>query len=111
MFQGQVVSRRQGEFEKLLREREERLAEMRLSRHLDCERRRKMEYYRQQEEARLLKIKEEEEARKREGNLLLCTVLFAPSPEGLCYARTNNVSSFPGRIQFERMVLLVVVFA
>jgi translation initiation factor 3 subunit A len=50
-----------------LKEREERLAEMRLARHLDCERRRKMEYYRLQEEARLLKIKEEEEARKREG--------------------------------------------
>ncbi|CAM6120590.1 unnamed protein product [Calypogeia fissa] len=66
VFQAQVVSRRKGEFEKLLREREERLAEMKLSRHLDCERRRKMEYYRQQEEARLLKIKEEEEARKRE---------------------------------------------
>lgn len=75
MFQGQVVSRRQGEFEKLLREREERLAEMRLSRHLDCERRRKMEYYRQQEEARLLKIKEEEEARKREGTLHVFNLL------------------------------------
>ncbi|BBN07287.1 translation initiation factor 3 subunit A [Marchantia polymorpha subsp. ruderalis] len=66
IFQAQVVSRRQGEFEKLMREREERLAELRLSRHLDCERRRKMEYYRQQEEARLLRIREEEEARKRE---------------------------------------------
>ncbi|KAL2628888.1 hypothetical protein R1flu_013574 [Riccia fluitans] len=66
VFQGQVVSRRQGEFEKLMKEREERLAELRLSRHLDCVRRRKMEYYRRQEEARLLRIKEEEEARKRE---------------------------------------------
>ncbi|KAJ7525179.1 hypothetical protein O6H91_17G040200 [Diphasiastrum complanatum] len=66
VFQAQVVSRRQGEFERLKREREERIAELRLLRSQERERRRKMEYYRSLEEARLLKIKEEEEARKRE---------------------------------------------
>lgn len=65
-FQIQVVSRRQGEFERLKREREERLAELRANRKLERERRRKMEYYKRQEEARLIKLKEEEEARKRD---------------------------------------------
>eukprot|EP00249_Psilotum_nudum_P025011 c29348_g1_i1 orf=523-3702(-) len=65
-FQGQAVSRRQGEFVRLKREREERIAELRLIRKQERERRRKMEYYHQQEEARLLKIQEEQEARKRE---------------------------------------------
>lgn len=65
-FQLQVVSRRQGEFERLKREREERLAELRANRKLDREMRRKMEYFKRQEEARLIKLKEEEEARKRE---------------------------------------------
>eukprot|EP01018_Ginkgo_biloba_P037814 Gb_34868 [translate_table: standard] len=66
VFQSQVVSRRQGEFERLKREREERLAELRAIRKQEREMRRKVEYYRRQEEARLIKAKEEEEARRRE---------------------------------------------
>ncbi|KAH9315714.1 hypothetical protein KI387_024341, partial [Taxus chinensis] len=65
-FQIQVVSRRQGEFERLKREREERLADRRAKRKHEREMRRKMEYSRRQEEAKLIKLKEEEEARKRE---------------------------------------------
>jgi len=66
IFQNQVVGRRQGEFERLKREREERLAELQAIRKQERELRRKMEFYRRQEEARLIKLKEEEEARKRE---------------------------------------------
>ncbi|CAK9879667.1 unnamed protein product [Sphagnum jensenii] len=66
LFQEQVVSRREGEFERLRRLREERLAEERSLRSQEREVRRKKEYYRRQEEARLLKIREEEEARKLE---------------------------------------------
>lgn len=66
IFEEQVISRRQGEFARLRRLREERLREERAMRSLDRQIRRKKEYFRRQEEARLLKIKEEEEARKRE---------------------------------------------
>jgi translation initiation factor 3 subunit A len=69
IFQNQVVSRREGEFERLKREREERLAEVRAIRKQERMMRRKMEYYRRQEEGRLMKLKEEEEARKREGKI------------------------------------------
>eukprot|EP01018_Ginkgo_biloba_P033791 Gb_03846 [translate_table: standard] len=66
VFQSQVVNRRQGEFMRLKREREERLAQLRAVWKQDRERRRKMEYYRRQEEAKLIRLKEEEEARKQE---------------------------------------------
>eukprot|EP00850_Spirogloea_muscicola_P018491 SM000170S02663 [mRNA] locus=s170:22229:27800:- [translate_table: standard] len=66
VFQKQVMSRRQEEFERLNREREERLAEIREIKHQEKVRRQKMEYYRRTEEARLLKLMEEEEERKRE---------------------------------------------
>ncbi|KAH7416335.1 hypothetical protein KP509_14G086600 [Ceratopteris richardii] len=64
-FQEQVMSRRQDEFVKLKRERDERVAELRLIRKQEIERRRKMECYRRQEEVRLVKLREEEAARKR----------------------------------------------
>jgi translation initiation factor 3 subunit A len=82
LFQQQVVSRREGEFERLRCLREERLAEERSLRSQEREVRRKKEYYRRQEEARLLKIREEEEARKLEGLLSIIPVfaLFL----GLC---------------------------
>jgi translation initiation factor 3 subunit A len=66
LFQQQVVSRREGEFERLKQLREERLAEERSLRSQEREVRRKKEYYRRQEEARLLKIREEEETRRLE---------------------------------------------
>jgi translation initiation factor 3 subunit A len=68
-FQQQVVSRREGEFERLKQLREERLAEERAFRSQERDVRRKKEYYKRQEEARLLKIREDEEARKLEGVL------------------------------------------
>jgi len=71
VFQVQVVSRRKGEFERLKRLREERLAEERALRSQEREIRRKKEYFRRLEEQRLLKIQEEEEARKREGVSLI----------------------------------------
>ena len=67
IFQDQVASRREGEFQRLKREREERLAELRAIRKQESVMRRKLEYYRRQKEARLIKLKEEREARKREG--------------------------------------------
>lgn len=69
VFHNQVVSRREGEFERLKREREERVAEVRAIRKQEREMRRKMEHYRRQEAARLIKLKEEEEGRKREGEI------------------------------------------
>eukprot|EP00897_Mesotaenium_endlicherianum_P001035 jgi/Mesen1/10932/ME000095S10273 len=66
VFQEQVMSRRRGEFERLKREREEKLAELREMRRAERIQKRKMEFYRRQEEARLIKIMEEEEERKRE---------------------------------------------
>ena len=72
VFQLQVVSRRKGEFERLKRLREERLAEERALRSQEREVRRKKEWYKRQEELRLLKLREEEEARKREGEVPLC---------------------------------------
>ena len=64
IFQDQVASRREGEFQRLKREREERLAELRAIRKHENVMRRKLEYYRRQKEARLIKLKEEEEAHK-----------------------------------------------
>jgi len=71
VFQVQVVSRRKGEFERLKRLREERLAEERAMRSQEREIRRKKEYFKRLEEQRLLKIQEEEEARKREGGYFI----------------------------------------
>jgi translation initiation factor 3 subunit A len=75
VFQLQVVSRRQGEFERLKRLREERLAEERAMRSQEREIRRKKEYFKRLEEQRLLKIQEEEEARKREGGYLVSLII------------------------------------
>lgn len=80
VFQLQVVGRRQGEFERLKRVREERLAEERALRSQEREVRRKKEYYKQQEEMRLQKIQEEEEAKKREGKNTshVCHLIISP---------------------------------
>ncbi|CAI5499313.1 unnamed protein product [Closterium sp. Naga37s-1] len=65
-FQEQVVGRRRGEFERLKREREEKLAELRELRRTERVMLRKREMFRRQEEAKALKAWEETERRKRE---------------------------------------------
>ncbi|CAI5465819.1 unnamed protein product [Closterium sp. Yama58-4] len=65
-FQEQVVGRRRGEFERLKREREEKLAELRELRRTERVMLRKREMFRRQEEAKALKAWEEAERRKRE---------------------------------------------
>ncbi|CAI5504848.1 unnamed protein product [Closterium sp. Naga37s-1] len=65
-FQEQVVGRRRGEFERLKREREEKLAELRELRRTERVMLRKREMFRRQEEAKALKAWEETEWRKRE---------------------------------------------
>ena len=70
------MSRRQGEFARLQRLREERLAEERAMRSQEREIRRKKEYFKKQEEQRLLKIQEDEEARKREGEYFMQINLY-----------------------------------
>lgn len=68
------MSRRQDEFVKLKRERDERVTELKQIRRQERERRRKMEYYRRQEEVRLVKLRDEEAARKRQGELTLIMI-------------------------------------
>ncbi|CAI5504288.1 unnamed protein product [Closterium sp. Naga37s-1] len=65
-FQEQVVGRRRGEFERLKREREEKLAELKELRRTERVMLRKREMFRRQEEAKVLKAWEETERRKRE---------------------------------------------
>ncbi|CAI5473347.1 unnamed protein product [Closterium sp. Yama58-4] len=65
-FQEQVVGRRRGDFERLKREREEKLAELRELRRTERVMLRKREMFRRQEEAKALKAWEEAERRKRE---------------------------------------------
>ncbi|KAB1216327.1 Eukaryotic translation initiation factor 3 subunit A [Morella rubra] len=66
IFQERVVSRRQEEFTRLRREREERISQILLSRRQEREKMRKLKYYLSLEEERLRKLHEEEEAQKHE---------------------------------------------
>ncbi|KAK7854155.1 eukaryotic translation initiation factor 3 subunit a [Quercus suber] len=66
IFQERVVSRRQDEFTRLRREREEQIAQILMSRRQEREKMRKMKFYLSLEEERQKKLREEEEAQKRE---------------------------------------------
>eukprot|EP00271_Cylindrocystis_brebissonii_P023350 TRINITY_DN9659_c0_g1_i1.p1 TRINITY_DN9659_c0_g1~~TRINITY_DN9659_c0_g1_i1.p1 ORF type:complete len:1097 (+),score=334.31 TRINITY_DN9659_c0_g1_i1:34-3291(+) len=66
IFQEQVISRRRGEFERLRREREEKLAKLRAVKHAERIQLRKREMVRRKEEARVRKEMEIEAARKKE---------------------------------------------
>ncbi|KAI9075681.1 hypothetical protein K1719_042378 [Acacia pycnantha] len=66
IYQERVVSRRQEEFNRLRREREERISRILQSRRQEREKMRKLKYYLRLEEERQQKVREEEEARKRE---------------------------------------------
>ncbi|XP_020211457.1 eukaryotic translation initiation factor 3 subunit A [Cajanus cajan] len=66
IYQERVVSHRQAEFDRLRREREERISRILQSRRQEREKMRKFKYYLKLEEERQQKLREEEEARKRE---------------------------------------------
>lgn len=66
IFQDKVVTRREAEFNKLKREREDRLYQIIQARKLERESRRKMICYLKFEEERQRKLREEEEIRQRE---------------------------------------------
>ncbi|WVZ07352.1 hypothetical protein V8G54_020698 [Vigna mungo] len=66
IYQVRVVSHRQAEFNRLRREREERISRILQSRKQEREKMRKLKYYLKLEEERQQKLREEEEARKRE---------------------------------------------
>ncbi|KAF7818517.1 Eukaryotic translation initiation factor 3 subunit A [Senna tora] len=66
IFRQRVVHRRQEEFNRLRREREERISRILQSRKQEREKLRKLKYYLKLEEERQQKLHEEEEARKHE---------------------------------------------
>ncbi|XP_027917566.1 eukaryotic translation initiation factor 3 subunit A [Vigna unguiculata] len=66
IYEVRVVSHRQAEFNRLRREREERISRILQSRRQEREKMRKLKYYLKLEEERQQKMREEEEARKRE---------------------------------------------
>ncbi|KAK7378564.1 hypothetical protein VNO80_04008 [Phaseolus coccineus] len=66
IYEVRVVSHRQAEFNRLRREREERISRILQSRRQEREKLRKLKYYLKLEEERQQKMHEEEEARKRE---------------------------------------------
>ena len=68
-FQGEVISRRQAEFDKIRTEREERISQMIRARKQERDIKRKQLYYLTTEEERIRKLQEEEEAHKREGEI------------------------------------------
>lgn len=71
VFQERVVNRREAEFIKLKKERQEQISQIIRSRKSERETRRKMIYYLKIEEDRIKKLREEEEARQREGKCAL----------------------------------------
>ncbi|RDY04555.1 Eukaryotic translation initiation factor 3 subunit A, partial [Mucuna pruriens] len=66
IYQVRVVSHRQAEFNRLRREREERISRILQSRRQEREKMRKLKFYLKLEEERQQKLREEEEARKHE---------------------------------------------
>ena len=68
IYQERVVHRRQAEFNRLRKEKEDRISRILESRRQERERMRKFKFYLNHEEERLRKLHEEEEARRREGN-------------------------------------------
>ncbi|CAJ1866076.1 unnamed protein product [Sphenostylis stenocarpa] len=66
IYEVRVVSHRQAEFNRLKREREERISRILQSRRQEREKMRKLKYYLKLEEERQQKLREEEEARKLE---------------------------------------------
>ena len=67
VFQERIANRRETEYTRLKKEREDRINEVIASRKREREIKRKLFFYLKSEEERLTKEREEEEARKREG--------------------------------------------
>lgn len=67
IFQNKIVQRREEEYNKLKKEREEKIKNLINARRAERDGLRKMIFYLRTEEERLTKLQEEEEARKREG--------------------------------------------
>ncbi|XP_062191980.1 eukaryotic translation initiation factor 3 subunit A-like [Phragmites australis] len=65
-FQDRIVQRREAEFSRLKKERDERISQLISSRKRERETVRKLMYYLNLEEQRIERLREEEEARKRE---------------------------------------------
>ena len=70
-FQERIVQRREAEFGRLKKERDERISQLISSRKRERETVRKLMYYLNLEEQRIETLREEEEARKREGKWIL----------------------------------------
>lgn len=68
-FQKKIVESREAEYERLRKERHERIEQILQARKEERESKRKMLFYLSVEEERQKKLKEEEETRKREGTL------------------------------------------
>ncbi|KAG1365293.1 putative Eukaryotic translation initiation factor 3 subunit A [Cocos nucifera] len=66
IFQDRIVSRREAEYSRLKKEREDRINQLAAMRKREREIKRKLLFYIKSEEERLTKLQEEEEARKRE---------------------------------------------
>ncbi|CAA7018249.1 unnamed protein product [Microthlaspi erraticum] len=66
IFQAEVISRRQAEFDRIRAEKEERISQIIRARKQERDIKRKQIYYLTCEEERIAKLQEEEEARKRE---------------------------------------------
>ncbi|KAJ0968622.1 hypothetical protein J5N97_025539 [Dioscorea zingiberensis] len=66
IFQNKIVSRREVEYNRMNKEKEERINQLVAMRKREREIKRKLLYYLKSEEERLTKVREEEEARKRE---------------------------------------------
>ncbi|XP_068668190.1 eukaryotic translation initiation factor 3 subunit A-like [Aristolochia californica] len=66
IFQDKIVRQREGEHNRLVKEREERLSKLLEARWQERDRKRKLLFYLKTEEERLTKLHEEEEARKLE---------------------------------------------
>lgn len=75
-FQNKVVACRQAEYERLRKERHERIEQILQKRKEERESKRKMLFYLSVEEERLKKLQEEEEARKLEGTYFLQNYLL-----------------------------------
>ena len=70
-FQEKIVQRREAEFGRLKKERDERISQLISSRKHERETVRKLMYYLNLEEQRIERLREEEEARKHEGKRIL----------------------------------------
>ena len=67
IFQQKIVDHRELEYNRLKKEKEDRINQIVAARKHEREMKRKMLFYLKSEEERLTRLREEEEARKREG--------------------------------------------